>query len=603
MSISSPSIESQAPAPAGKAAAPPLSDAALEGRHTWIISRAKLKIAYNALRHIKRHVYLHAFVGIGMMLFIVGGGTALFSFIFNFMMTSDELEVFGPPLMDRLVSIVFLIFFSMLLFSNLIITLSTTYISREVEFLMGLPVSRQSVFRQKLLESILYSSWAFALLSFPIFVSYGITRAAPWYYYPLIIGMILPFLFIPASLGAIITMVLTSFLPARKTRTLCIALGILSIVAMLLLSRYSGLSTLISTADRQDFLQIMDALGFGSSAMLPSAWLSSALVAIAPPNPIDRDLGAFAYWFSMLLATGLFFMEVTRWLVSPLYYRGWCLSRDAAVREVESNARFSPFRVIDRWLNRAFAAPTAGLLSKDLKTFWRDPSQWTQLVILFGLMIIYIMNLGWSTRYSATMELVINDWKAMLTFFNLAASCFILSILTTRFVYPMLSLEGRGFWTVGLAPIPRQRIVWQKYILCLLLCIGVSVPLVILSGVILRVDLAFTLVSIATVVVMSAGLTSLSVGIGAILPDFKEDNPARIANGVGGTLNVLLSLAYIGVSVVLLAAATSLLAGAPSMRPALVYGVPFALGFVIIQVAAIVLPMRIGLNRWIRMEF
>src|SRR5690606_31792143 len=114
--------------------------------------------------------------------------------------------------------------------------------------------------------------------------------------------------------------------------------------------------------------------------------------------------------------------------------------------------------------------------------------QWTQLVILYGLMIIYIMNLGASRRASEALEFVVNDWKKGLGIFNLAATCFILSILTTRFVYPMLSLEGRGFWTVGLAPVPRSQIVWQKYLLCLLLCVGVSVPLTLLSSFILQVD-------------------------------------------------------------------------------------------------------------------
>lgn len=580
-----------------------LSDIALESPHGSLIFRAKLRIAANALRNLRKHLYLHFTVGMGLVVFLIGGGTAIFHYIFSFLMRQP---VFGGPLMDRLVGIVFLIFFSMLLFSNLIITLSTTYLSREVEFLMGLPFSRRAIFRQKLIESIIYSSWAFALLSLPIFVSFGIARAAPWYYYPSIVLLVAPFLTIPASLGAIVTMVLTSFLPARKTRTLCIVLGVVSLLATFILGKVTGLGRLMGSADRQDFLQIMNALSVGNSPILPSAWLSNALQAIAPIDPAELNLRAFAYWLAMLAATALFLLEVTRWLVPVLYYRGWCLSRDAAVKQVESNTRFSPFRFLDRQLERLFPTPVAGLLSKDLKTFWRDPSQWTQLVILFGLMVIYVMNLGWSTKYSATIGRVLSDnnWKLLLSFFNLSATCFILSILTTRFVYPMLSLEGRGFWTVGLAPIPRTRVVWQKFILCLLLCVSVSASLTLLSNHILQVTGGFVLISLGMVTLISVGLTSLSVGIGAILPDFKEDNPARIANGVGGTLNVLVSLLYISLSVMMLAVPVMMNEAGGRMAELLArWWIPYALGVAVIQTAAIVMPLRMGLKRWDSLEF
>ncbi|MEO8377369.1 MAG: hypothetical protein ABI579_06835 [Candidatus Sumerlaeota bacterium] len=571
----------------------------LESQHSSLFRRLKLRIAVNAVRHIKSHLYLHAVVGVGLLVFLLVLGIGIFHFIFSFLMKQP---VFGAPLMDRLVGIVFLIFFSMLLFSNLIITLSTTYLSREVEFLMGLPISRQSIFRQKLIESVVYSSWAFAMLSVPIFVSFGVVRHAPWYYYFLIVFLVVPFLLIPASLGAIVTMFLTSFLPARKTRTLAIVLGVVSLGATFAIGKITGLGKMLASADQQDLLQIMNTLGIGNLPLLPSAWLSNALQAIAPTDPSDRNLGAFLYWLAMLLATALFLLEVTRWLVGPLYYRGWSLSRDAAVREVESNARFTPFRFIDAQLERWLPQSTAGLLSKDLKTFWRDPSQWTQLVILFGLMVIYVTNLGWSTRYGNTIGRVIEEanWRLMLSFFNLAATCFILSILTTRFVYPMLSLEGRGFWTVGLAPIPRTRIVWQKFVLCLLLCIVVSVPLTILSNIILQVPHSFVWLSLASVGVLSTGLTGMSVGIGAILPDFKEDNPARIANGIGGTLNVLLSLIYIALSVVSIAL--------PFVFPSAwiftsAYGIAYVVAAAALQVCVIIFPLRIGLRRWERLEF
>jgi ABC-2 type transport system permease protein len=582
------------------AAGPPLSDAKLETTHNLLVLRTKLLIGWNAIRHIRSHLYIHAIVGTLVVLVLIGAGAGVFGFIFSWLMAQP---VFGAPLMDRLIGIVLLVFFIMLLFSNLIITLSTTYLSREVEFLMAMPISRQAIYRQKLIETILYSSWAFALLSLPLFFSLGATRGAPWYFYPLIIPLVVPFLVIPAALGSLATMLVTSVLPARKTRTLCIVLGIVSLLSGAVIARATGMHRLMATANQQDFLQIMNVLSVGSSPILPSAWLANALQAIAPADPADIDLRRFGYWFAMLLATALFLMELTRWLVPPLYYRGWCLSRDAAVQEVETNARLSPFRWVDAQLDRYFPSAVSGLLAKDLKCFWRDPSQWTQLVILFGLMIFYFLNLGNSVSYSKTIQLVVNDWRLLLCFFNLGATCFILSILTTRFVYPMLSMEGRGFWTVGLAPIPWTHVVWQKYVLCFVFCLLVSMPLILISNAVLDITGAFAVLSYGIVILMSGGLTSLSIGIGAIVPDFKEDNPARIANGIGGTLNVFLSLLYIIITVVLLALPVIYWNNA-TIGPIIKQWIPaYVFFFLAVQAVLIVLPMRIGLKRWAELEF
>ena len=39
------------------------------------------------------------------------------------------------------------------------------------------------------------------------------------------------------------------------------------------------------------------------------------------------------------------------------------------------------------------------------------------------------------------------------------------------------------------------------------------------------------------------------MGLGALYPNFQEDNPARIVSGLGGTLNLLVSIGYITVIV------------------------------------------------------
>ena len=53
-----------------------------------------------------------------------------------------------------------------------------------------------------------------------------------------------------------------------------------------------------------------------------------------------------------------------------------------------------------------------------------------------------------------------------------------------------------------------------------------------------------------TCLVLCLGLSAMAVGMGARLPNLREPSPAKIAAGFGGTLNLILNMAFI-VAVVL----------------------------------------------------
>ncbi|HNY27510.1 MAG TPA: hypothetical protein PLA90_09955 [Candidatus Sumerlaeota bacterium] len=568
-------------------------------RNVLLILRTRMRIVDNHLSNIRQHLVIHLAAFLFMVLLLFAGGTAFFYYLFS---RVSELEEFGILLMDRLVGMVMMTFFGMLVFSNLVITLSTTYISREIEYYMSLPVRHDSIFSFKLMESIFYSSWGFAILAIPFFLSFGLVRGASFWFYPGMFLLILPFLTIPASLGAILTMTLCAWLPARRTLKWSVALVFLGAAASIAIVRLTGVGSALFREDMQSFTQVLSMLRVASTLWSPHAWVSQGTLAL-----IRGEGKEFAYWLAVLVSTALMLMQVCRWLAPVLYYQGWCLARDSSASRPGGGAPLGEriFNAIERWLS-PLKPSTRALVLKDMKTFWRDPAQWSQLIILFGILFVYTANLR-AVYYQSTPTtfLAHGVWKAVLTQFNLGATCFILSILTTRFVYPMLSLEGKQFWVIGLAPVPRTRIVWQKYWLCWGTCFTLTEALMLFSNWILRVPGPMCLLSSFTVLCISFGLTSLSVGLGATTPNFKEDNPARIANGLGGTLNVILSLSYISL-ILVLEIIPIYLASIYTFPPTQFYlyiVAPVVAVFLLIQSATIVIPMRIGLRRWNRMEF
>jgi len=572
----------------------------------------KYKIINNYLKEVKKHVYFHLFVGLGILFVLILGGTIFFYLLFDFLMSQ---EVFGPLLMDMLIGMVFLAFFSMLIFSNLIITLTTSYISRETDFFMSIPIKFGDIFLVKFIESIIYSSWAFGILSFPFFIAFGKVRDVGFAFYPMAILLVIPFLIVPAGVGTLVTMLISAFLPARRTRTLSIILAGIAIIFSIILVRLLGIRTFLATSQEDQFSKIMYFLNMGSQPILPNFWFAKGVLAsasftakgvtLAKSMPYLKE---YLYWFAMLFSTSLMVVQVCVWLIKPLYYKGWTLSREAASKTTTKSS-WIIFNFIERLL---FFIPQQirTLISKDFKTFWRDPAQWTQLIILFGLLFIYIANLKNAAMQSGGLiNITIPKWKMILSFFNLAATCFILSILTTRFVYPMLSLEGKQFWVIGLAPMNRVRILWEKYWLCFFSSLILSESLIIFSNYILGISQFMVFLSILTVGLMSFGLTSLAIGIGAMTPNFREDNPARIANGLGGTLNVILSMIYIGATIALEIYPTGLHLFSKLNFQSL-FNSPYSkwlilniITFIFLHLITIYLPLKLGVRKWKKIEF
>jgi ABC-2 type transport system permease protein len=206
------------------------------------------------------------------------------------------------------------------------------------------------------------------------------------------------------------------------------------------------------------------------------------------------------------------------------------------------------------WLDR-FAMSLPGvpnsmklLIVKDLRLFRRDPVQWSQFIIFFGLLTLYFTNIrrfSYDVNYTA--------WVNMIGFLNLAVVGLILSTFTTRFIYPMLSLEGQRFWILGILPISRDAILWGKFIFA---AAGSAIPcglLILLSDLMLQISPVVLAIHQLTCLLLCLGLSGIAVGLGAKMPDLREESPSKIAAGFGGTLSLVISALYIILLVLLTA--------------------------------------------------
>ena len=196
------------------------------------------------------------------------------------------------------------------------------------------------------------------------------------------------------------------------------------------------------------------------------------------------------------------------------------------------------------------------MILKDIRIFWRDTTQWGQSLILFGILGVYILNLRFFTEQFTSLfssgQFGGDYFSKLVSFMNLAACALNLATLTTRFVYPQFSLEGKRLWIIGLSPLGLNRVVWVKYLLATGISLIISIPMIWLSSNMLQLPLAQKIFFCACIFVMALTLNGLAMGMGVMYPDLKEDNPSKIVSGFGGTFCLVVSFVYIGLAIIML---------------------------------------------------
>ncbi len=497
-----------------------------------MLGRLRGRLAVNALRGLRRESALKLAVvtaaGLAFWVGIFAASAEGFRFIEKYLGAAE-------PLAETLLSLFFLLLGVMLLFSNAIISFGSLFRSEETDLLLTWPLGAANVFLYRLLESIVFSSWAFLVLGFPLMLGYGVSTGAPWYYAVMVLAYFAPFVMLAASVGGAVALVVATYLPERATRVLGLAV-VGGLVVTLSVGVWIHEGAWSSRGMMEVWLpRLLGRMSFARGMFLPSYWVTKGLLRAA-----RGDLAEAGYYW-LLLASNAALGALACWeLGKRLLRAGWSRSRS---RQKGRGRLFRGGWALVRW-----APPLRMLVSKDWRLFVRDPVQWSQCAILFGLMAFYVLNLR-----TFSYHLALGLWRNVTALLNVAATSLVLATVTTRFVFPMLSLEGRRFWFLGLAPVARRTLLWSKFAFSFVGALVVTLPLVAVSDCMLELPAATAWHHALAIVFVCLGVSGLSVGLGAVFPNWREQNPSKIVSGFGGTLNLLVSVAFVVVQVLLTA--------------------------------------------------
>jgi ABC-2 type transport system permease protein len=428
--------------------------------------------------------------------------------------------------------------FVMLIFSAALILYSGLYRSSEAAFLLTQPIRPERIFIYKFQEAVWFSSWGFVLMGTPMLVAFGAVSKVSWFYYAVLLPFVICFVYVPAGVGAIVCFFVVNWLPRLRVHALTVSVILLAAIAA-----WFGWSLItdveLTLLTPRWFLEMTDRLRFTEQRLLPSWWLSAGLLEASRngslPDDLYRPRSQSLLFFLLLLANALFLHLVATWVASR-FYRSSFSRLQSEYTATRKKAGW--------WIDRVFvdgfvliSRQTRVLLVKEFRIFRRDPVQWLQSAIFFGLLALYFVNIR---HFSSNPQ-----YAALIGFLNLAVVGLILSTFTTRFIFPMVSLEGKRFWILGLLPLSRDTILRAKFLFA---AAGSLVPcsgLILLSDCMLGVPLPLLAAHQVTCLALCCGLSGIAVGMGAIMPDLRESSPSKIAAGFGGTLNLVASALYI----------------------------------------------------------
>jgi ABC-2 type transport system permease protein len=446
-----------------------------------------------------------------------------------------SIEIVGPIVLRKLMELLLMSLFALLCFSNIVTALSTFYLSDDLELLLSLPISRVTLFVSRLTQTMAQSSWMALAFGLPVLAAYGLTYRAGALYYALVLLILPTFLMIPAALGVSVATMLVTIFPARRIREALAAVGVVCLVAIFITLRMLRPERLADAESFESVAAYVAEIQTPVPILTPPRWASEVLMAAL----LDRPLPMIDLAMLVTGAVGLF--GVSRWLTAWLHDTGRSRAQEAR------SARLAKAGWLDAILSlwtRPLSPEARAIVTKDVKTFFRDPAQWTQVFLVASIVAIAIVSVA-----SLPLDVFRGPWMAAwvnsLAFLMLALVGLVMAALAARFQFSAVSAEGRGFWVVRTSPLTARQYLWAKAWPGLPPMIIVGEILAVASTRLLGASTFLTWVAMGTALLMALGISGIAIGMGAIWPDFKADNAARVASGPAGLLFMAVAVSLV----------------------------------------------------------
>ena len=417
----------------------------------------------------------------------------------------------------------------------------TFYRASDTAFLLSTPVPLAGLFWLRTAETFLLTSWAFVLLGVPAFLALGASHdGGPLFYLWALIILVL-FMVLAGALGTLLTALAgIAFRRYRARTATLLATVILAGAFALLIGRHVVPSPV-------DFYLIFEpGIPNGKPASLkfiehrfwfwPSHPLAVSLFAGVRVSTAGSGALAAAAWVLpalALVAAGVIGRRLFA-ATLPIVTEGPGIAARPGARRAAAGAAFPRF----------LRGPVGAVIERDLVTLGRSPHELGRAGFIVFLLALYTAILFVAPLADALEQ---PETVARLFFLDLMAVGYFVTAFGIRFVFPSLSLEGRGAWILFAAPLSLGRLFLGK-LLAYSTILGLAVGPIALAGA-LRLVAFPALLGVFGLLLALLIVTTVTVSLafGVLWPNFSEANAERLATSGGGLATIVLCLGYVAV--------------------------------------------------------
>jgi len=440
--------------------------------------------------------------------------------VLGYFHAQDEL---GVILSLKIFQMMWIMLFSMLIFSAMITAVSTIYLSDDNEIFLAAPRPHREIFRLRFFTTTLTTSWMVVIFSLPVFGAYGSIFDAGPLFWPLVLFTVPLVAFIGTGIATLITICIVFLFPAKRTKDIIFYLSLLFGLFLYLVFRMIRPEDLVNPDQYGQFIEYFSAISTPVGPWLPASWGAKLLSTYLLDRQVDWLLGG------LLVTTPLVLFFAGELAMDRLFLSGFSKSQES----FGGTHNFTP--------PKSFHGHIAWLFRKEVRLFTRDSAEWSQFFMIAALIVVYLYNFKvLPLDRSPISTLYISN---LIAFANIGLTGFLAASLATRFVYPSIGSEKGAFYLITSSPISLERFLFIKYLfyfgpftLLTLLLIVASNHLLHLSGPILWI-------SIITALLMTWTVLGMALGFGALYADFKAEN-RDASMGPGAILFLLSALLY-----------------------------------------------------------
>jgi ABC-2 type transport system permease protein len=438
----------------------------------------------------------------------------------------------GDLIKERLFSMVVLAVFFMLVFSQVISSISHLYLSRDTELLMASPRSAKRVFESRFISSAISASWMSLLFFLPVLLAYThnyglhFLELAPFFL------ALIPFLVVPATLGTLFSVLISRYFPLHQSKKIFQFASVLFMTLVLVLIRMLQPERLFSIRDFTEIEKFISNLQVPFFQYIPSTWLAEISQALMTRSPAETLMPAI-----YLFTTALVLLGLTLRLGRRHFFATWCRSRELRSVEVVHSSRsrvFSGFRFLPSAIRAIYV--------KDSLLFARNSELWSQIFLIFAMVGLYLYNIH--LLHLDKISMFSNALSRFVSFLNTAFVGFITVSISMRFLFPSISLEGPGLWILKSSPFPIQRLIWFKFLYYFPGILVVGNLMTVLANWILKVGPELYVVNGINISCLAFTNAMLAISFGAIYPMYKAENINRIFMSFGGVFYMMAALFF-----------------------------------------------------------